>query len=150
MSKTMKKSIALMLVILQLIVLLPVTALNTRAADPETPAAETSAPVPTLNPVIEGSARFGSFNYSGDADNNRDGIDYVTTYYYSDDYFSKCCKPERDRQVHAVVGSGEPVPRDALQGLHRVRVQHARGSAARRLDDQVQERRGVPDDLRLW
>ncbi len=84
MSKTMKKSIALMLVILQLIVLLPVTSLQAKAVDP----LQAEESVPTLNPVIEGTVRFGSFNYTGDTANNRDGVDYVTTFYYSDDYFS--------------------------------------------------------------
>ena len=84
MKKQIRNTIALLLVLMQLFVLFPVL-------QPQAQAAETTEEdaLPVLNPVIEGTVRFGSFNYLGDKDNNRDGVDYVSTFYYSDDYFSR-------------------------------------------------------------
>lgn len=71
-----KKALACLLAVLQLAVLLPLTAAQ---------AAEVS---PVRNPVVEGTVRFGSFNFNGDIPTGRDGIDYVSTFYYTDDHFS--------------------------------------------------------------
>ena len=104
MLKPMKRSVAAVLVWLQIMMLLTVAAPQTLAVEDTAqsaqaaPAAaamdaETEQQTPGLNPVIEGTVRFGSFNYTGDkgtdaAGDERDGVDYVSTFYYSDDYFS--------------------------------------------------------------
>lgn len=106
MLKPMKRSVAAVLVWLQIMMLLTVAAPQTLAVeDTAQPAqaapaaavmdAETEQQTPVLNPVIEGTVRFGSFNYTGDnggtkdnTNDDRDGVDYVSTFYYSDDYFS--------------------------------------------------------------
>ena len=87
MNKTCKKSIALLLVILQLVVLLPVTAVRTKAVDPEPAATETPAPQPVLNKVIRGTVQFGTFNFTG-AVGSREAADYVMPFLYTDDYFA--------------------------------------------------------------
>ena len=82
MNKTCRKSIALLLVFLQLIVLLPATAMQTRAVEPDTAQ-------PTLNPVVRGTVQFGSFNYTSANDSTgKDGADYVMPFIYTDDYFA--------------------------------------------------------------
>ena len=105
MSKTMKRSIAMLLVWLQIVLLLTAALPRVLAADAPAQSAPTALPdaaamgaqeqeLPALNEVIEGTVQFGSFNYTGDkgtdaAGDERDGVDYVTTFYYSDDYFSR-------------------------------------------------------------
>ncbi|MBQ6402660.1 MAG: hypothetical protein IJI27_02035 [Oscillospiraceae bacterium] len=89
MKKQIRNTIALLLVLVQLFMLLPVL-------QPQAMAAETSSEdaAPVLNPVIEGTVRFGSFYFSGSKANSkenrpaRDGVDYVSTFYYTDDYFA--------------------------------------------------------------
>lgn len=80
-----------MLALVQLFVLFPILQPQVQAAD-----AEAEENPPALNRVIEGTVRFGSFNYSGDKGagtsndgDERDGVDYVSTFYYTDDYFSR-------------------------------------------------------------
>ena len=79
MSTSMRRSLAAVLVWLQILALLVFAAPPARAAEAQTP---------VRNPVIERTARFGSFGFNGDPETGRDGIDYVLTYYYSDDYFA--------------------------------------------------------------
>lgn len=86
-----KKKLALSLVLIQLFMLLPTLHLKVEAV--ELNALDNQ---PVLNEVIEGTVRFGSFNYLGDKGSGtssdgdeRDGVDYVSTFYYSDDYFSR-------------------------------------------------------------
>lgn len=86
-----KRILSMALCLVMVFSLLPVGMTAARAADTDT---EAEMPLPTLNPVIEGTVRFGSFNYLGDkgtdaAGDERDGVDYVTTFYYSDDFFSR-------------------------------------------------------------
>lgn len=94
MSKTCKKRIALLLVLLQLVVLMPVTAVNTKAVDnqpADTGAAveETEAVQPNYNPVYFGTVQFGTFNYTAaDESTGLDGADYVMPFVYTDDYFA--------------------------------------------------------------
>lgn len=105
MSKTAKRSIAMLLVWLQIVLLLTTAMPHTLAVDDtvqsaaatESAATAMATETPALNPVIEGTVRFGSFNYTGDkgtdaAGDERDGVDYVSTFYYSDDYFSASAK----------------------------------------------------------
>ena len=81
MTKTLKQSLALLLVLVQLFALLPLGMTTARATGSET---ET----PVLNKTIVGTVRFQSFNFLGDNDTGEDGTDYKTTFYYTDDYFS--------------------------------------------------------------
>ena len=76
MKQTMKKTVAFLLVLVQLFVLLPFGMTAAKAAVKEEPS------LPALNPVIEGTVRFGSFNYLGDKGegtgndgDERDGVD---------------------------------------------------------------------------
>ena len=91
MTRNLKKSLAFLLVLVQLFMLMPVLQPQVKATD-----TETEEDPPALNRVIEGTVRFGSFNYSGDKGegtsndgDERDGVDYVSTFYYTDDYFSR-------------------------------------------------------------
>ena len=89
MSKTMRRSLAAFLACLQVVLLFGFAAPAARAAE-----------TPVRNPVIERTARFGSFGFNGDPATGRDGIDYVTTYCYSDDYFApSACNPNATKKV---------------------------------------------------
>ena len=89
MSKTLRRSLSAFLVCLQIVLLLGFAAPTARAAA-----------MPVRNPVLERTARFGSFGFNGDPATGRDGIDYVTTYYYSDDYFApSACNPNATKKV---------------------------------------------------
>ena len=57
-----KRILALALVLVQLFVLLPVLQPRAKAVE----AASDDEQLPVLNPVIEGTVRFGSFNYTSD------------------------------------------------------------------------------------
>lgn len=81
MTTTIKKRIALILVLVQLFVLLPILT-------PVTEAAQVDAEIPILNKTIVGTVQFQSFNFLGDNDEGIDGTDYHSTYYYTDDYFA--------------------------------------------------------------
>ena len=81
MKQTMKKSIALLLVLVQIFVLFPVL-------QPQAQAAQTDPETPALNKTIVGTVNFQSFNFLGDNDTGEDGTDYSTTFYYTDDYFA--------------------------------------------------------------
>lgn len=77
-----KKSIALVLVLLQLFVLLPVGTVTAKAVN------EPQAQTPILNETIVGTVKFQSFNFLGNNESGEDGTDYQTTFYYTDDYFA--------------------------------------------------------------
>lgn len=86
MKKTMKQSIAVIVVIAQLLILLPFSIITVRAEN------QTELPsTPVLNETIVGTVRFQSFNFLGDNSSTpkEDGIDYSSTFYYTDDYFSR-------------------------------------------------------------
>ena len=88
MRKAIRRTLAVLLVLLQLVVL-PVAAMPAKAAD-----------TPVRNPVLERVTRFGSFGFNGDLEHQRDGIDYVLTYYYTDDHFSpSAVNPNATRKV---------------------------------------------------
>ena len=88
MSKTCKKRIALLLVLLQLVVLLPFTAVHTQAVDTTASGENTTEAVqPNYNPVYFGTVQFGTFNYTA-VDGDLDGADYVMPFIYTDDYFA--------------------------------------------------------------
>lgn len=84
MTKTIRLSIALIVTIAQLLVLLPLSMVSVHA---EVSSQEENG-VPVLNETIVGTVKFQSFNFLGDNASGSDGVDYQTTYYYSDDYFS--------------------------------------------------------------
>ena len=82
MRTTSKRILALFVLLAQLLALLPVLSPRAQATDataPETPA---------LNKTIVGTVNFQSFNFLGDNASGSDGVDYSSTFYYSDDYFS--------------------------------------------------------------
>ena len=86
-----KRINSFVLVLCLLLMLLPTLQPNIVAEE-----VTVSSNLPVLNDVIEGTVRFGSFNYMGDKGNRtandgdeRDGVDYVSTFYYSDDFFSR-------------------------------------------------------------
>lgn len=82
MKQTMKKTLAFLLVLVQLFVLFP-------ALQPQAKAVQTeSTAVPVLNKTIVGTVKFQSFNFLGDNDNGSDGVDYTSTFVYTDDYFA--------------------------------------------------------------
>lgn len=81
MTNTMKKSISLLLVLVQLFVLFPVL-------QPQAEAAQSEPETPALNKTIVGTVKFQSFNFLGDNKTGEDGTDYATTFYYTDDYFA--------------------------------------------------------------
>ena len=80
MNTTAKRSLAMLLVLIQIFTLLPALSTQAAAADaPETPA---------LNEMIVGTVQFQSFNFLGDNASGSDGVDYTSTFYYTDDWFS--------------------------------------------------------------
>ena len=81
MRQTTKKSVAVLLAVLQLFVLLPELA-------PQAQAANAEPEIPVLNETIVGTVKFQSFNFLGDNATGEDGTDYQTTFYYTDDYFA--------------------------------------------------------------
>lgn len=85
MGRSTKRTLALLLVALQLIALLP--ALSVRAEAVDTDAAQ-GGELPALKELVVGTVRFQSFNFLGDNATGSDGVDYTSTFYYSDDYFS--------------------------------------------------------------
>ena len=81
MKQTMKKTISLLLVLVQLFVLFPVL-------QPQAAAAQSEPETPVLNKTIVGTVKFQSFNFLGDNATGSDGVDYTSTFYYTDDFFS--------------------------------------------------------------
>lgn len=81
MIKAFKKSLSLVLVLVQIIVLLPILT-------PVSEATQVDSEIPILNKMIVGTVQFQSFNFLGDNASGSDGVDYSSTFYYSDDYFS--------------------------------------------------------------
>ena len=81
MTKTNQRRVAVLLIWLLLFALLS-------GAAPRTFAVGQAAETPVRNAVREGVLRFGSFGFNGDTEHERDGIDYVAAYYYSDDFFA--------------------------------------------------------------
>ena len=81
MRNSTKRSLALLLVLVQLVTLLPALSLRAQAAG-------TTAETPALNKTTVGTVKFQSFNFLGDNAAGSDGVDYTSTFYYSDDYFS--------------------------------------------------------------
>ena len=81
-----RKIISFLLVLVQLFVLFPVLQPQAKAA------AQSESETPALNETIVGTVKFQSFNLLGSNSNNRDeyyeGVDYTSTFYYSDDYFA--------------------------------------------------------------
>ena len=77
-----KRSIAGILVLVFLLALLPTMTISSMAED----AAASESPV--LNQTIVGTVDFQSFNFLGDNESGSDGVDYHSTFYYTDDFFS--------------------------------------------------------------
>ena len=89
---SVRRTIAALLVWLQISVLLVCAAPRAYAADAKA--------LPVRNPVRERVLRFGSFGFTGDLEHQRDGIDYVLPYYYSDDFFApSAVNPNATRKV---------------------------------------------------
>lgn len=84
MKQIFRKSTAILLVLVQLLVLCPFGIMQAQAAE----AQAASAAVPALNKTIVGTVKFQSFNFLGDNASGSDGVDYTSTFYYSDDFFS--------------------------------------------------------------
>lgn len=82
MKQIFRKSTAILLVLVQLLVLFPVLLPQAKAVqtEPDT--------VPALNKTIVGTVKFQSFNFLGDNVNGVDGTDYTSTFIYTDDYFA--------------------------------------------------------------
>ena len=85
MTKTMKQSIAVFAVIAQLLILLPFSILHVNAEE----SVESDNNLPVLNETIVGTVKFQSFNFLGKNETGDDGVDYQSTFYYTDDYFSR-------------------------------------------------------------
>ncbi len=85
MKMTIKKTIALLLMLVQVFVLLPVGMTSVKAVESGEAASGAS---PALNRTIVGTVKFQSFNFLGDNATGSDGVDYTSTFYYSDDFFS--------------------------------------------------------------
>lgn len=81
MTKTVKKTVAVLLTVVQLLALLPIL-------EPSAEAAQIASETPVLNKTIVGTVQFQSFNFLGDNATGSDGVDYTSTFYYTDDYFS--------------------------------------------------------------
>ena len=85
-TSVLKRSIATIAVIAQLLVLLPLMHVQVIAE-------EVSAESPVLNKTIVGTVSFQSFNFLGknspEGGGYQDGTDYSTTFYYTDDYFAR-------------------------------------------------------------
>ena len=81
MKQTARRHIAFFLVVVQLFVLCPFLVPAAKAAEPE-------SETPALNKTVVGTVKFQSFNFLGDNDTGSDGVDYTSTFYYTDDYFS--------------------------------------------------------------
>ncbi len=87
MIKTTKKTLALLLAVLQLFALLP-------TLTPAAKAEQRKTATPALNETIVGTLQFQAFNFLGEnttgAGRNQysDGEDYTSTFYYTDDYFA--------------------------------------------------------------
>ena len=81
MKKTIKKVASIVLVLVQLFAMMPVLTTVTEAAQADTE-------IPILNKTIVGTVQFQSFNFLGDNASGSDGVDYSSTFYYTDDYFS--------------------------------------------------------------
>jgi len=79
MTTQIKKTISIILVLVQLIAILPLGMTEAKAADGQSP---------ILNQTIVGTVDFQSFNFLGDNAYGSDGVDYSATFYYTDDYFS--------------------------------------------------------------
>ena len=88
MSKTAKRSLAMLLVLVQLVTLLPVLSINADAADTDPAVPADAQETPVLNEMITGEFSFQSFNFLGDNATGSDGVDYTSTFYYTDDWFS--------------------------------------------------------------
>ena len=95
MTKTMKQSIAVFAIIAQLLVLLPFSIIIANAED----LTQQESDTPVLNETIVGTLKFQSFNFLGSNSSDRneyyDGVDYTSTFYYSDDYFSSSAVNEQ-------------------------------------------------------
>ena len=98
MLKPMKRSVAAVLVWLQIMMLLTVAAPQTLAVEgtaqsaQAAPAAavmdaETEQQTPVLNPIIAGTVQFGTFNYTS-SKGSYEAADYVMPFVYTDDYFA--------------------------------------------------------------
>ena len=81
MKQNARRNLALILAVVQLFVLCPFLA-------PAAKAAETEQETPALNKTVVGTVKFQSFNFLGDNATGSDGVDYTSTFYYTDDYFS--------------------------------------------------------------
>ena len=82
MEKNAKKRLSSgLLVFVMIISLMPATAIHSVAE-------EVSSELPVLNQTIVGTVDFQSFNFLGDNDSGSDGVDYSSTFYYTDDFFS--------------------------------------------------------------
>ena len=81
-----RKILSFLLVLVQVLALFPLGMTTAKAES--TAAGQT----PVLNETIVGTLKFQSFNLLGsnssDADKYYNGVDYTSTFYYSDDYFS--------------------------------------------------------------
>ncbi len=81
MRNTTRKCLALFLAVLQLAVLFPLTAFAENAD-------QSNSETPVLNEMKVGTVQFQSFNFLGDNATGSDGVDYTSTFYYTDDFFS--------------------------------------------------------------
>ena len=77
----MKRTTVMILVLSFLLALVPMTAIHTEAA-------ESTSGTPALNETLVGTVDFQAFNFLGNSNEKEDGIDYCTTFYYTDDYFA--------------------------------------------------------------
>ena len=86
MTKTYKRSVAVTAIIAQLLILLPFNIITVKAENLTEPPS-----TPVLNETIVGTVKFQSFNFLGDNSTTpkEDGIDYSSTFYYTDDFFSR-------------------------------------------------------------
>lgn len=86
MMSTCKRGIAAFAVIAQLLILCPFGFVPVQADE-----ATVLSSAPVLNETIVGTVSFQAFNFLGDNSSSpkEDGIDYNSTFYYTDDYFSR-------------------------------------------------------------
>lgn len=81
----MRQCITVIAVIAQLLILLPFSILHVNAEE----STESDNSLPALNETIVGTVKFQSFNFLGNNKTGDDGVDYQSTFYYTDDYFSR-------------------------------------------------------------
>lgn len=87
-----KRGFAAILALIMVLTVVPLAMLFPLAEEKT----ETVYDGPALNETIVGTVKFQSFNFLGDNASGSDGVDYTSTFYYTDDFFSPSAIHETD------------------------------------------------------